>query len=229
MKKIAMIPVRAGSTRLERKNYLSIAETKIFERSIQIAVEANCFDHIVLNTEDKTLKNSLIYESVKFYHRSDFLASSEATSDKVVSDFLKYCDKITGGDEYALFWINTASPLTLVSDVQLCVSTLLESTANSLISIRQTRGHLMHNGVPINFSDKSGFAKTQNIIPGEEFTYAIMAWKASAKEKIESGILFDEHTLRVPLSFWSSLLLKNLDDYQLIMLLADVHPELSKS
>ena len=88
MKNVCMIPVRAGSQRLKRKNYLKINDTHIFELAIIKAIKSKKFDDIYINSEDIKLEKYAKKYKIKFYLREKKLASSNTTSDEVVLDFL---------------------------------------------------------------------------------------------------------------------------------------------
>jgi CMP-N-acetylneuraminic acid synthetase len=83
-----MVPVRKGSVRLPKKNYLKIGNLTVLEITLQKAIKSEVFDRIVLNTDDPTLEEVASRQGVDFYLRNDDLASSHATSDQVVLDFL---------------------------------------------------------------------------------------------------------------------------------------------
>ena len=54
---ICMIPVRKGSQRLAKKNYLQINGKAVYEIAIEKALSVNLFDKIVLNTDDPSLES----------------------------------------------------------------------------------------------------------------------------------------------------------------------------
>jgi N-acylneuraminate cytidylyltransferase len=83
-----MVPVRRGSERLAKKNYLKIQKYTVLEIALIKAIKSDVFDRIVINTDDPELEDISLRMGVDFYLRPDHLASSEATSDQVVLDFL---------------------------------------------------------------------------------------------------------------------------------------------
>ena len=109
---ICMIPVRKGSQRLAKKNYLQINGNTVYEMAIEKALSVKLFDKVVLNTDDPTLESVVSKFGIDFYLRESILASSEATSEMVVLDFFKQydCDRV--------FWLNTVSPLQTLSDIK---------------------------------------------------------------------------------------------------------------
>ena len=86
---ICMIPVRKGSQRLAKKNYLQINGNPVYEMAIEKALSVNLFDKVVLNTDDPNLESVVTKYGIDFYLRESKLASSEATSEMVVLDFFK--------------------------------------------------------------------------------------------------------------------------------------------
>ena len=89
---ICMVPVRQGSVRLARKNYLKIGQYTVLEIALLKALESKVFDRIVVNTDDPLLKDVATKMGVDFYLRQIDLASSQATSDQVVLDFFNNFD-----------------------------------------------------------------------------------------------------------------------------------------
>ena len=51
-----MVPVRKGSERLLKKNYLKIGDSSVLELALTKAIHAKVFDKIVLNTDDPNLE-----------------------------------------------------------------------------------------------------------------------------------------------------------------------------
>ena len=89
---ICMIPARKGSERLAKKNYLKIGDLTVLEIALQKAIKSKAFDRVVVNSDDPNLEEISNKHGVNFYLRSSDLASSYATSDQVVLDFLNNYD-----------------------------------------------------------------------------------------------------------------------------------------
>jgi len=212
-KKIAMIPVREGSKRLTRKNYIEIGGVPIFERQIRKAIESNCFDRIVLNSEDKSLKTVATALGIDFYLRDKDLANDTATSDQVVLDFFENFIK---QEDIFLCWLNTASPLTTLSDIVSFCSMIDTSGCPSIVTVRQSIGHILYDGAPLNFTLDGGFAQTQSLKPVFEFNYALMGWAPECVEDLANGTLFGNGSQYFLSSFFSNILLKRREDLELI-------------
>ena len=215
---ICMIPVRQGSLRLPKKNYLKIGKFTVLEIALLKAIESNAFDRIVVNTDDPELEEVSSKFGVDFYQRSLNLASSEATSDQVVLDFFENteCERV--------FWLNTVSPLQTIKDIKNFVNQSEELNWGSCVSINHKLVHTIYDENPINFDWKSNFARTQDLKPVKFFNYAMMGWHKTMKENLKSGQLFNEETHLIESSYWSSFLLKNKNDMDLIRQLSKLAP-----
>jgi len=213
---VCMIPVRLGSQRLKRKNYLKINGINIFEMAIIKAIKSKKFDDIYINSEDSKLENFAKKYKIKFYLRKKTLASADATSDQVVLDFMENvkCKN--------LFWVNTASPLSkkedIVNFVNICNN---QDKLQSAVSVNSKKVHTLVEGKPLNFDWKKPFSQTQSLRQISFFNYSIMAWNYDFIPKLKKRILFDKNTKLIETSFLSSILLKTKNDLMLIKSLSD--------
>ena len=183
-----MIPVRQGSVRLPKKNYLKLNDKAIYQIAIEKALKVNLFDKIVLNTDDPNLEQEAFRLGVDFYLRDSNIASSEATSEMVVLDFFqKYdCERV--------FWLNTVSPLQTLSDIKNFFHRTLKENCLSSVAVTRHQVHATFKSHPINFNWKENFAKTQDMKPVTCFNYSMMSWHNTEKEFLKKGQLFNNST-----------------------------------
>ena len=219
---ICMIPVRKGSERLAKKNYLKIDRFTVLEIALNKAIKSNAFDRIYINSDDPSLEEVALRLGVNFYLRDEKLASSQATSDQVVLDFF---NNIEGN---RLFWLNTVSPLQTIGDIKNFVSLSQDSIWKSSVSVNTSSVHSVYKDNPLNFEWTRGFARTQDLRPIKTFNYAMMGWSRSMISVLEKGQLFDEDTQLIESSKWSSFLLKNHHDLEFIKTLFNVAPDQGK-
>jgi len=217
--KICMVPVRKGSERLAKKNYLKIGQYTVLEIALLKAIKSKAFDKVIINTDDPELEEVASKYGVNFYLRSQNLASSQATSDQVVLDFINHHE----GDQF--YWLNTVSPLQTISDIKNFVNISEENNWESGVTFNKSQVHLVYDNAPLNFQWENGFARTQDLKPVKCFNYAMMGWSRKIIAKLFDGKLFDEDTTLVESSKWSGYLLKNKDDLELITMLATVAPD----
>ncbi len=219
---ICMVPVRKGSERLAKKNYLKIGQSTILEIALNKAIKSKAFDRIFINSDDPNLEEVASRLGVNFYLRDEKLASSQATSDQVVLDFF---NNIEGN---RLFWVNTVSPLQTINDIKNFVNSSQESVWKSGVSVNTASVHAIFEDGPLNFEWTRGFARTQDLRPLKTFNYAMMGWSRSMINVLEKGQLFDEDTQLIESSKWSSFLLKNHLDFEFIKTLIDMAPDQGK-
>ena len=217
--KICMVPVRKGSVRLARKNYLKIGRFTVLEITLLKALLTNVFDKVYINTDDPELEEISIKLGVEFYLREKTLASSNATSDQVVLDFFENNE----GDK--VFWVNTVSPLQTITDITNFVQIFEADNLSSAVSINSNQVHAVYEDCPLNFDWKSGFARTQDLKAVKSFNYAMMGWERGTVKNLINGQLFDSNTRLIESSRWSSFLLKNDADMKLIRDLANSAPD----
>ena len=213
-----MIPVRKGSQRLAKKNYLKINGKAIYEIAIEKALSVNLFDKIVLNTDDSSLENAVNNLSVDFYLRDSELASSHATSEMVVLDFLKKydCDRV--------FWLNTVSPLQTLEDIKSFFHDTVRNDCKSSVAVTKHQVHASFQDQPINYEWDQNFLKTQDMNPVFCFNYSMMSWHKTEIKMLEKGQLFNKSTKMIESSVWSNFLLKSEEDFQLIKKLSSISP-----
>ena len=217
--KVCMVPVRKGSERLVKKNYLQIGRYTVAEITLSKALLSKVFDKIVLNTDDPELEEIALKLGIEFYLREKILASSSATSDQVVLDFFENNE----GDK--IFWVNTVSPLQTITDITNFVEIFEADNLSSAVSVNSAQVHTVFEDCPLNFEWKSGFARTQDLKAVKSFNYAMMGWERGAIKNLINGQLFDSNTRLVESSRWSSFLLKNDDDMKLIREMAKIAPD----
>ena len=220
--KICMVPVRKGSVRLAKKNYLKIGRFTVLEITLLKALLTNVFDKVYINTDDPELEEISIKLGVEFYLREKTLASSNATSDQVVLDFFENNE----GDK--VFWVNTVSPLQTITDITNFVQIFEADNLSSAVSINSNQVHAVYEDCPLNFDWKRGFARTQDLKAVKSFNYAMMGWSRSMINVLKKGQLFDEDTQLIESSKWSSFLLKNHNDLEFIKILFNVAPDQGK-
>lgn len=214
-----MVPVRQGSERLARKNYLKIGEFTILEITLQKVIQSKVFDRIVVNSDDPTLQEVASKMGVDFYLRNEDLANSSATIDQVILDFFHNNE----GDR--VFIVNTVSPLTTIGDIKNFVCIGQEVNWRSGVSINPALVHAFFDNEPLNFKWDGGFARTQDLKPVICLNYATMGWHRKMINKLANGQLFDDRTQLVESSRWSSFLLKTKEDLEVIRNLYSVAPD----
>ena len=115
MDKIAVIPVRAGSKRLPKKNYKPFNSRTLAEIARDKCLASGIFDKIVITSDDTFFEELVNCNSVEFLPRTQDLAADYATTDIVV-DFL--FEKFSTCE--SMLWVNSVSPLQSIEDIKNC-------------------------------------------------------------------------------------------------------------
>lgn len=222
MSDICIIPCRAGSQRLKRKNYKLFEGVNLVERMVLKAKQSQCFDEIYINSDDDFFREIAENNGINFFHREHKFADSQSTTETVVSNFLENIDCTN------LFWLNTSSPLTTIEDIKLAKNSFHDSDCDSMVTTYPLLNHALLEGRPINFKYDSPFARTQDLLPLSYFTYALMAWNSQSFKKEESrGFkgLFHGNVLNIDLSKWTTFLLKTPEDFLVCESLLRIAPK----
>ncbi|MGB0776451.1 MAG: cytidylyltransferase domain-containing protein [Flavobacteriaceae bacterium] len=137
MRILAIIPARGGSKGIPRKNIKLLKGKPLIQHAYEQAVNANCFDRIILSSEDE----EIIAVAKSFglevpFKRPDNLATDEAKSIEVVKHALNTLS--TNGEEFdAVCILQPTSPLRISEDVELAVYKFVNEGLTGLISVRK--------------------------------------------------------------------------------------------
>jgi len=172
MKKIALIPARAGSKRLKNKNLLEIRNnTTLIEHTILKVKRLNCFDEIWVNSDSEKIKKIAMRHKVNFFKRDKSLANDKATSEDYISDFLKKVKT-----DY-VFQIHSIAPLLTEDEICKFVKYFEKVECSTLLSFSEDSMEHSIDGIPINFSFDYK-QNSQDIKPIERINWAITGWNA---------------------------------------------------
>ena len=171
--KIAMIPARLGSRRLQKKNLREINGEPLIVWAIRKCRRAGVFDQIWVNSEADEFATIAESEGVSFHRRPPDLANDVATSEEFVLDFLKRhpCDY--------LFQVHGIAPLLTATDVRAFVEHMSETGADTLLSCTNEQLECAINGRPINFTFNQK-TNSQGLEPVQRICWSITGWRAAS-------------------------------------------------
>jgi CMP-N-acetylneuraminic acid synthetase/quercetin dioxygenase-like cupin family protein len=171
MKKIvAMIPARMGSKRVSRKNIRLLNNKPLIQHVIDSTKEAGCFHEIYVNSESLTMKQIAESSGVKFFKRSQYMASDKATNDEFTLEFLENisCDIVVQ--------ILPTSPFITAEEIRRFVDKMISEQLNTLISVSNQQIECVYNGRPINFDPMKISPPSQEVIPVHPYACSLMGW-----------------------------------------------------
>ncbi len=92
--KLCVIPARGGSKRIPRKNIKEFNGKPIIAYSIEAAIKSNCFDKVVVSTDDKEIADiAKEYEAEVPFMRPEELANDFAGTLPVIKQVIEWFDK----------------------------------------------------------------------------------------------------------------------------------------
>ena len=120
-KVIAMIPVRAGSERVQNKNTRLFGNTNLLQLKLKLLKCVQGINQIVVSTDCRKSADIAIKNGAKVQWRSKYYAGSKVTNDK----HWHHIAKTTPGD--VVFLAQVTSPLLRVSSMQSALNLFLNS------------------------------------------------------------------------------------------------------
>jgi len=136
MKKcIAIITARGGSKRIPRKNIKEFLGSPIIKYSIDAALEAGCFDEVMVSTDDDEIAEIALNLGAKIpFIRSKENSNDFATTANVLTEVLNSYKKLGAEFEYTCCIYPTA-PFVTAKKLSLSYEKLVESGAKTLVPV----------------------------------------------------------------------------------------------
>ena len=211
MNKIAVIPVRAGSKRLPKKNYKSFNSKTLAEIARDKCLATGIFDKVIISSDDPFFEGLVNCNEVEFLQRSTDLANDEATTDMVIDFFFEELPSCK-----SILWVNSVSPLQTIGDIKNCGTRLNDPNVDCVMAINTLYQHCCISDKPINFNPNYPFEKTQDLEPIQRYIYSCMGWKRETFVKHRSrGFkgLFPGRMALVEASLLAGMLIKYEEDF----------------
>ena len=135
-KVLGVIPARGGSKGIPRKNLVELAGKPLIAYSIEAGLEAGSIDRLIVSTEDDEIARvSREWGAEVPFMRPDELASDKAHSLPVVQHAIEEMERIDGCTYDVVVMLQPTTPLRTASDIDEGVELLLETGADSVISV----------------------------------------------------------------------------------------------
>jgi len=171
---VAMIPARAGSKRVPKKNIRLINGKPLIQYIIDATVKSGVFSEIYVNTDDELIKRFVTekYPNVFIYHRAAELASDTATNDDFAFDFFNKieCD--------SMVQLLATSPFVSAENIVDFVNKFKTQNLDTLISVKRNQIESIFDNRPINFNSKEHTLPSQQLLPVYTYACSLMQWKS---------------------------------------------------
>ena len=172
--KVAMIPARSGSKRVPKKNIRLINGKPLIDYCLKKAVEANIFDKIYVNTDDKIIMDYVrkFYPGIYIFEREQKFASDSATNDDFMFDFL------TKVNCNSVMQILPTSPFISKNDIISFDKEFHSKSYNSLISVNENKIECIYGNKPINFNKSDHTLPSQQLDSIYSYACSLMMWNS---------------------------------------------------
>ena len=143
---IAMVPVRAGSTRVPNKNTRPFGGTSLLQLKLKLLKKITGIKQTVVSTDCEESADIALKEGAKVQWRNEYYSGSEVTNDQ----HWFHIAQTTPGN--IVFLAQVTSPLLRVSSMQSALNSFLDGgTHDSINSVSAEKKFLWKDTKPINF------------------------------------------------------------------------------
>ena len=153
---ICIVPARGGSKRIKNKNLVKFLKKPLIQWTIEFAKKSKFIDDIYISTDDKKIINFSKKKKIKFINRPKKLSNNKIMPDAAVKHaYLKIKKKSD-----FIVTLQPTSPLRNAYDIDNAIKKIVNSKADSLTSVFQTKAFLWKKKnkeffKPINFDVKN--------------------------------------------------------------------------
>lgn len=131
---LAVVPARAGSKRLPRKNILDLHGKPLIRWTLEAAIESKVIDLLVISSDDDAILAEGEQLGIRTVRRPEYLASDTATTFDVLVHTLDLLAK-DGVRPARLMLLQPTSPLREAQDIRDVVRCMDDTNADSIISV----------------------------------------------------------------------------------------------
>lgn len=159
MRSVAIIPARAGSKRIPRKNVKEFRGKPMISWSIRAAQESKCFDRIIVSTDDESIREiALLYGAEVPFIRPDELADDLTSTQAVIAHAVDYLGGV--GDNYDyVCCIYATAPFAMSEDIKAGMQLIKECEQHEFVFAATSFPYPIQRAITI---DKSGRSRMVN-------------------------------------------------------------------
>lgn len=131
---ICVIPARGGSKRIPRKNVKDFCGKPMIARSIEVARESECFDRVIVSTDDDEIAEvALVHGAEVPFRRPPELADDFTPTAPVIAHAIRWQRQTMPVGHACCLYATT--PFTLAADLRRGLSLLKSSRAKYAVSV----------------------------------------------------------------------------------------------
>ena len=142
IKILAVIPARGGSKGITNKNIIDIGGKPLIKYTINAALKSTMLTHCIVSTDSDEIANiAKSCGALVPFKRPANLSSDEALSLPVMQHSLKFMEAQQGYQYDLVIMLQPTTPLRLSKDIDNAINILLDTKADSVISVVEVEGH----------------------------------------------------------------------------------------
>jgi CMP-N,N'-diacetyllegionaminic acid synthase len=217
-KNTAIIPARAGSKRIKKKNSKLLCGQPLVEWTIQQAYQSQLFGKIILSTDDEFLIQNYAGDSRLIVHkRNPSSSSDEAPMSKVITDVISSYN-LTG----FVCLLQPTSPLRRASDIVDSYGLLRSISVDSVVSVRRARHPCEWSFPKSNFLTEAFVngmdgKQSQNLnyqyeLNGAIYWYCVDKYLIEKRQLMVGAAIFE-------MPYWCSIDIDDITDFMLCELI----------
>jgi len=145
-KVLAIIPARGGSKGIPGKNLKPIAGKPLLVYSIERALQAESVGRVVVSTDDAQIAEVAKNNGAEVIIRPAQISGDEASSESALLHVLDTLHDKEGYEPDLVVFLQCTSPLTLPEDIDGTVNALLETNADTALSVTPFHYFLWQEG-----------------------------------------------------------------------------------
>ena len=144
---LAVIPARGGSKAVPRKNIKYLCNYPLIHYMLRSALESEMLDCVAVSSEDEEILNvanllGKINDKFALVKRPKNLARDETPTLPVVQHALKKLEEESGKEFDFVVLLHAVSPLTTAEDIDSAIRKLIETKADSVVSVYKVEGEM---------------------------------------------------------------------------------------
>jgi N-acylneuraminate cytidylyltransferase len=199
-KSIAIIPARGGSKRIPRKNIKPFCGYPIIKYSIDAAIQAGCFDEVIVSTDDEEIAGvAKSYGAKVPFMRSEVNSNDYAMTADVIKEVILEYETLKEHYEYLCCIYPTApfvSPERLKEGMELLIQKGADSVLPvTLYSYPIQRSLKIENGRAIMLWPENYLKRSQDLMPVYHDSGQFYCMKSHSL--LEQMKLFAEYTVPI--------------------------------
>lgn len=180
---VCFIPIKSNSERVKGKNFRILCGRPLFTYIIDHAIEANCFDDIIVDTNSDDVKKYCDTKGIKWIERKKELAFNSANG----NDLLVYHYSLYPNYDY-YFQLFATAPFLQPSTIRKAVTELTQTEEfDSTFTALSEHSFFWYAGSPINYRPCI-LPRSQDMEPVIEETTGLYGIKSNSLEKYRCRI-----------------------------------------